>query len=58
MSGEKDPPKIAYYLSTKSGAINGMIAENLREIPTENLNVSLNFVDIFNSRKVLQAFKT
>ena len=52
------PNKLAYFLATKSGAINGMIQENLREIPVENLNVSLNFTDILGSRKVLESFKT
>ena len=41
------PNKIRYFLSTRAGAINGMLPENLREIPTENLNISTNFVEMY-----------
>ena len=34
-----------------------MIQENLKDLPIQYLNISLNFVELFNSRKVINNFK-
>lgn len=57
MESDRNERKLVYFLSTKAGAVNGMIPHNLREIPAENLNLSLNFVDMLQSKKVLESFK-
>ena len=54
---QKAPRKLTYFLSTRAGAISGMIKDNLREISGGQLDVAINFVDLFNSRKVLSNFK-
>ena len=56
MESDPNERKLVYFLSSKGGAANGMIPENLREIPTKNLNLSLNFVDMIQSKKVLESF--
>ena len=46
-----------HFFATNSGAINGMIHENLTQLQPSELNVSLNFVEMFKMKKLIENFQ-
>ena len=53
----KNKKKFIHFFASNSGAINGMIHENLRELKAQDLNISINFVDMFKMKKLIYNFK-
>lgn len=50
--------KLRLFFATKGGAFNGMIRDNLRELPAEMLNLSMSLTDMFTYRPTFEAFQT
>ena len=53
MKSNKSAQQIRYFLSTNSGSPNGLIKENLREIPVQNLGISVNFTEMYQIKTTI-----